>query len=139
MPFTEYAVLGDDIVIWNSKVAKTYLRVLKTLGVEVGLAKSVISKKGIGLEFAKKTFVNGSDLSPIPFKEQSAAHRSVASFRSFMEKYNMSLLKGLRFLGYGYKVDPSKRSRAVDLLHLALMVPRDHIDFSNILLDSLER
>ena len=34
-----------------------YLSVMKTLGVEIGLAKSVISPKGKGLEFAKKTIL----------------------------------------------------------------------------------
>lgn len=39
------------------------------LGVECGLAKSVLSHKGLGLEFAKSTFIDGENVSPISFKE----------------------------------------------------------------------
>jgi hypothetical protein len=109
--FSQYAVLGDDIVIWNSTVAREYLRIMKILGVEVGLAKSVLSKKGIGLEFAKRTIIQGHDVSPVPFKEQESAHRKLASLKQFAIKYEMSHLAILRFLGYGYKVDPQKKNR----------------------------
>lgn len=51
-PFTHYAVLGDDIVICNDKVAQEYLRILDILGVKVNKSKSVIST-GM-LEFAKR-------------------------------------------------------------------------------------
>jgi hypothetical protein len=126
--FTQYAVLGDDIIIWNRPVAKAYLRILSALGVEVGLAKSIISLKGKGLEFAKKTFLKGQDVSPVPFKEQSSAHRNFALMRNFCEKYNLTLLKALRFLGYGYKVGPDKNSRVVRLIKLALAIPRTYED-----------
>nr|UYL95344.1 MAG: RNA-dependent RNA polymerase [Tianjin Mitov tick virus 1] len=127
--FTAYAVLGDDVVIWNKPVADEYLRILKQLGVTVGLAKSIISEKGLGLEFAKKTIIKGIDVSPIPFKELSAAHRSFANMRTFMTKYNMSLLKVLRILGYGYKVDPTKVStKVVNVIDLALSIPREYSD-----------
>ena len=131
-PFLEYGILGDDIVIWNKTVAKTYLRVLKSLGVEVGLAKSVISPSGTGLEFAKKTLLNGVDVSPIPFKEASAAHRNFSSLRSFAEKYSLSTLQILRFLGYGYKVDPTKNSMVVNKLKTAFNVPRTSADLLEI-------
>nr|QOX06058.1 RNA-dependent RNA polymerase [Lentinula edodes mitovirus 1] len=126
--FSEYAVLGDDIIIWNKPVAVKYLRVLKNLGVEVGLAKSVLSPKGIGLEFAKKTIVKGVDVSPIPLKEISAAHRSVSNVRAFAEKYNMMDTQVLRFLGYGYQVTWEKQSRVVSTLKVALSIPRTFIE-----------
>lgn len=58
--FSDYALLGDDIVIRNSKVADSYLEIMKSLGVSINLNKSVISDnfaefaktyKGIGFEF----------------------------------------------------------------------------------------
>jgi len=131
--FSEYAVLGDDVVIWNKPVSRVYLRILKMLGVEVGLAKSIISPYGVGLEFAKKTLWMGWDVSPIPFKEQSSAHRNFALMRTFGEKYRLTLLQALRFLGYGYKVDPSKNSRTVKLIHLALSVPRTYQELLNLI------
>lgn len=123
--FTDYSVLGDDIIIWNRKVASRYLSVLKELGVTVGLAKSVISPKGVGLEFAKKTLLNGIDVSPIPFKEQSSAHRTVALASELSRKYSVSDLSLFRFLGYGYKVDPTKDNSLVRTVTLSRQVPKD--------------
>lgn len=126
--FLEYSVLGDDIIIWNRRVAKRYLSVMRSIGVGIGIAKSIISEKGIGLEFAKRTVVRGVDVSPIPFTEQSAAHRSMAPMIQFAHKYKLSALKILRFLGYGYKVDPTKPSRVVKAIDTALSIPRTYKD-----------
>jgi hypothetical protein len=46
--FSAYALLGDDIVIRNSAVAKEYLSLMSDLGVSINLSKSVIS-----LDFAE--------------------------------------------------------------------------------------
>lgn len=121
--FLEYGVLGDDIVIWNRKVARKYLKVMKDLGVEVGLAKSVVSEKGLGLEFAKRTIVGGADVSPIPFKEMSSAHRSLSTMTAFAQKYKLSTLQILRFLGYGYKVTPHKNNKIMAALDTAAVIP----------------
>lgn len=72
--FTDYAVLGDDIIIANSKVANNYLKFLnKELGVEVGLAKSIISHRRLVLEFAKKFFVNSEQMNMVPIKDVIAS------------------------------------------------------------------
>lgn len=71
--FQDYAVLGDDLVIGNTKVKTQYLLVLSELGMTCGLHKSLLSPKGIGLEFAKSTFVDGVNVSPISFKELAHA------------------------------------------------------------------
>lgn len=114
-------------------MAQKYLKVLKSLGVEVGLAKSIISKRGLGLEFAKRTIFKGVDVSPIPFKEQSAAHRNLSSLVSFVEKYKLSPLQALRFLGYGYKVDPTKvNSRIVRTLMVSSSIPKTYKDLEAI-------
>jgi hypothetical protein len=42
--FTEYALLGDDIVIRNSIVAQKYVYLMNALGVSINMSKSVISK-----------------------------------------------------------------------------------------------
>jgi hypothetical protein len=42
--FKDYALLGDDIVIKNDKVAQQYLSLMNALGVSINLSKSVISK-----------------------------------------------------------------------------------------------
>jgi len=60
----EYCILGDDIVIWNDKVAKSYLSLMVTLGVSISDTKSLISSDI--LEFAKRLKTSSvKDLSPI--------------------------------------------------------------------------
>lgn len=51
--FTDYALLGDDIVIGDSKVAEVYEGFIKGMHVKISKAKSLISHTGY-LEFAKK-------------------------------------------------------------------------------------
>lgn len=49
--FSDYAIIGDDIVIANNDVAEEYLNLMKLLGVSINLSKSVISP--LFGEFAK--------------------------------------------------------------------------------------
>lgn len=104
------------------------------MGVEIGLAKSIISLNGKGLEFAKKTILEGEDVSPIPFKDQSAAHRNFGLIRNFAERHNLNYLKVLRFLGYGYKVDPSKNNRITRVMNIALSIPRTYKELVELFL-----
>jgi len=59
--FTEYAVLGDDLVIADKRVADSYLQLLKEMGMEVNLYKSLLSDTGRCLEFAKRTIYIAPD------------------------------------------------------------------------------
>lgn len=55
LPFSDYVILGDDIVIWNESVAKLYEKVMVSdLGVKISKAKTLIGR-GIA-EFAKSIF-----------------------------------------------------------------------------------
>jgi len=45
-------ILGDDIVIKNDAVAKTYIEIIKKLGVELSLQKTHVSNDMY--EFAKR-------------------------------------------------------------------------------------
>jgi hypothetical protein len=117
--FTNYCVLGDDILIWDKAVANSYLKVIKSLGVEVGLAKSVISKNGTSLEFAKKTIFKGVDVSPVPLKEYSAALSSPSAFMMFTKKYHCTIGVIKTLLGLGYKSsEHSLRLRVYYILDL---------------------
>jgi len=61
--FSDYAVLGDDIVIRNNDVAASYLKYMELLGLEINLSKSVISEKFC--EFAKRLKGPNIDITPI--------------------------------------------------------------------------
>lgn len=102
--FKDYAVLGDDIVIFNAKVAKAYHQLITDLGVECNPNKSIMSPKGLGMEFAKKTFFKGVEISPTPIKELYAALSSVTGLAEYGRKYNLSLPQILTAAGFGYKV-----------------------------------
>jgi len=65
--FTNYALLGDDITIADKAVADAYLVLMKDLGVEINLSKSLESELGL-VEFAKRLILDGSDVSPVPPK-----------------------------------------------------------------------
>nr|UUW21455.1 MAG: RNA-dependent RNA polymerase [Guiyang mito-like virus 12] len=62
--FTDYAVLGDDIVICDRDVANEYVKVMDELGVKIGFHKSIISSNS-SLEFAKRFFFKGEEASPL--------------------------------------------------------------------------
>lgn len=62
--FRDYAVLGDDIVIANEHVAAAYLHLMTQLGVDISLAKSLISEGGC-VEFAKRLMSPAFDYTPL--------------------------------------------------------------------------
>jgi hypothetical protein len=61
VPFTDYFVLGDDLVIMSNKVAAEYRRIISELGMEISETKSLVSKTTI--EFAKRLFISGKEVS----------------------------------------------------------------------------
>jgi hypothetical protein len=108
--FTDYAILGDDIVIMDGKVADEYKRILREIGVSAGLAKSIVAKSKFVVEFAKKFFVDSTQANMLPIKECIATRTSTSLVVEFARKYDLRLNSLLAFLGYGYK----SRSKAVN-------------------------
>lgn len=101
--FTDYAVLGDDVVIANGPVAREYYTLMQELGVGIGLAKSIVGKKPV-LEFAKRFIVFGQDASPISFLELASSRLALQTVSQYAEKYALSYAQVLSILDYGYKV-----------------------------------
>lgn len=101
--FTDYAVLGDDLVIGNHDVAMEYLKLCKELGVEINLSKSIISPKGLCLEFAKRTYYKGVDVSPVPIKEMAAAQGTLPAMVEFAIKYSLTLPHLLKSFAFGWR------------------------------------
>jgi hypothetical protein len=104
--FMDYALLGDDIVIANKAVAKEYLEIMDCIGVEVGLAKSLISPT-CSLEFAKRTWIKGRQATPYSLAEITIATGSVAALEELWRKAKLygeiRIAAVARFLGFGYK------------------------------------
>jgi hypothetical protein len=103
--------LGDDVVIAGEAVASEYCKIMATIGVEIGLHKSLISRSGRALEFAKRFFLDGKDCSPISFKEFVVGRREISSLLELSRKYSWSLGTLLSVLGYGYKAKASVTKR----------------------------
>lgn len=65
--FNHYALLGDDIVIANEKVASAYHSIMvQTLGVDINMSKTLVSDTSF--EFAKRLVTVQGELSPIGAK-----------------------------------------------------------------------
>ncbi|CAA0808072.1 Mitovirus RNA-dependent RNA polymerase, partial [Striga hermonthica] len=75
--FRKYALLGDDIVIGDPKVASVYRKMMVELGVKISLLKSLVSSRG-SMEFAKRFCSWSRDLSPLSVKMMRSANFSVA-------------------------------------------------------------
>lgn len=105
--FLDYALLGDDIVIADKAVAQEYLFLMDALGVEVGLAKSLVSHTG-SLEFAKRTWVKGRSVTPFSLAEMSVAVSNIGALEELWRKTlpfgsPIRLAAVARFCGFGYK------------------------------------
>jgi hypothetical protein len=106
--FKEYCLLGDDIVIANAKVALAYQALLLEIGVEYGLAKSMISRTG-SFEFAKRTFAQGKDVSGISLLALGVAKADPGVLEQILSRFGTeatlmeTLRRAAKVLGYGYR------------------------------------
>lgn len=67
--FTQYLLLGDDLVINSKKVADSYQSLMKELGVQISIGKCLYPVSRANLyptEFASKLTLNGVDVRPLP-------------------------------------------------------------------------
>jgi len=72
--FNDYAIVGDDIVIWNETVAEEYVKLISFLEVEISKNKSIVPKGNTyGFEFISRLGISGHDLSPFPVRLMSSA------------------------------------------------------------------
>lgn len=100
--FKLYSVLGDDVCIADERVAKTYVRVMQSLGVEISLAKSLESSHRTA-EFAKRFWIP-EDCSPISFRELLCAERNAQSLVEYVKRFHLTLPDALDIMGFGWRV-----------------------------------
>ena len=101
--FDRYAVLGDDIVIADDRVAREYRKICDVIGLEIGIAKS-LEARGRTLEFAKKFFFRGKLVSGLPVKYWAAAQHCAGVAHALSAWYpHGSLANFVRALGVGFK------------------------------------
>jgi len=105
--FKDYALLGDDILIANHKVALKYRWLCAQVGVDISLAKSMASNQR-SFEFAKRVFFRGEDVSGFPWKLWQVAQRDLAATLALAQRLavgrRVTTLAGLiKALGGGMK------------------------------------
>ena len=98
--FLDYAILGDDVVIADEKVATMYRSLITKWGVKISETKSLISHRGAA-EFAKRFKVKGltKDLSPLTIRSLLIAHHPYGAMR--LPVTRLSTL--CRLVGMGFK------------------------------------
>lgn len=106
--FSDYALLGDDILIANQKVALKYRWLCSKVGVEISLAKSMSSNQR-SFEFAKRVYFRGSDVSGFPWKLWRVSQRNLAGTLALAQRVSLgtqklSLSAFVKALGGGMKV-----------------------------------
>jgi len=103
--FSQYLVLGDDIVIFDRDVAKQYLMLMALLGVKINLVKSVVSTTSF--EFAKRFITLQGNLSPVSFKEMDVASCSLDATMQLFTHFrgqDFTASNVAKFSGAGYRV-----------------------------------
>jgi len=53
--YDAYEVTGDDIVLFEEDVSTAYVKYMESLGLEINLKKSVVSRSKAAGEYLKKT------------------------------------------------------------------------------------
>lgn len=115
--FTEYAILGDDIVIADGGVAAKYVSLMTEIGVKIGFHKSIISNNR-SAEFAKQFYFRGEKVSPLSLLGISVGWLGVTFIPEVISACEsrpgvgeLSLYQVARFLGVGYKSASAAASR----------------------------
>jgi hypothetical protein len=78
--FSDYVILGDDIVIANSLAAEQYEKIIRSLGVGISREKSLVSIDSF--EIAKRYYNEGKELTPFPLASIIENRSSVAALWS---------------------------------------------------------
>jgi len=112
--FDRYALLGDDIVIADEKVAVKYQELLQSIGVDISIEKTLFSNNG-SLEFAKRFYTKGLsvDLSPVSAKAVLTI-RSTVGLCQLAERYKITRISTLfRLAGAGYRTRARLQSKTL--------------------------
>lgn len=89
---TDYELLGDDLVIFNSEIAEKYLEIMKGLGCEINLTKSIISPNRPVFEFAKRTCWGNNIVSGISIAQVRAGWRVAGRVANALSFFNSGLI-----------------------------------------------
>lgn len=119
-----YALLGDDIVIWDDEVANQYRLLMEILGVGINPLKSII---GLNIaEFAKSLFFEGRDFTPVPpalceFREHYAIPDMMIILNNLLNRgLNIKYRHVKRFMDKGRKLRHDFEAKIIIMLSCPL-------------------
>jgi hypothetical protein len=78
--FKDYCILGDDLVISNTLVARRYKELITGLGVTISEQKSLVSKDTF--EFAKRIVHNDTEMTAFPLAAMIETHKNISALWS---------------------------------------------------------
>lgn len=111
-------------MIFDRRVASSYLVVMEDLGVGINLVKSVVSLDSF--EFAKRFYSKGSFLSPVSFKELDLAGSSIEGLILLHSRFSNNpgrIAPIVRLRGYGYRTLGTLTKRLDELpRHLRFLI-----------------
>lgn len=110
--FSQYRILGDDVVIAHSGVAEVYVELCRDFEIPLSIGKSFISSNGF-FNFASESFLNGQCISPLSLLEDFSSS-SLSSRNNF----------GLKALERGWK-----HSGNLCEGHLKFIIPKSRYYF----------
>jgi hypothetical protein len=119
--FPDYAVLGDDVVIANGDVASKYVAFMERVGVDIGFHKSIVSSN-LSLEFAKRFFYKGEEVTPFPLMGAAVGWLGVAFVPEVIRACesltgtSATTFQIARYLGYGMKEAARAGNARIDRL-----------------------
>lgn len=77
--FKDYLIIGDDVAIADRRVGERYMAIMADLEVPISLGKSILPGSTVRAgEIAKRLFVLGEEISPVPPKVLNQATDSLA-------------------------------------------------------------
>jgi hypothetical protein len=88
----QYCILGDDVLIRDDLVAKSYLEVIERIGLEYSPAKTHVSDHFF--EIAKRLFYKNEEVSPFPI---SSIKESSKRFYLLAELIRQQMERGINF------------------------------------------
>jgi hypothetical protein len=112
--FTDYALLGDDIVIANESVALAYHSIMtEILGVQINLSKSL--KSAHSFEFAKRLITLDGEVSPVGAKNLLVGLKSLKGIPSILlDLHNKGVVLTEESINQLYKSIPTVRKTQVE-------------------------
>jgi len=123
--FSEYALLGDDIAIWNERVAIRYQRLIEEIGVPINLDKSLTPIGDLTrVEFVKRVSISGQEITGLKFNLLSQSN----TLLGVIDLIKVAKIRSYDLPWSAISVPPNHSSRWFELLDVLLIESYEDLD-----------